>query len=386
MPVPPALPSKTPKKTLALKSPLGMGPKNLFDSRESPLRELKRKFEMGLSRPKVSVVIANHNNVDALWHCLFALKTQTFPPHEIILVDNASEDASVSFVRANYPQVEILECQENFGPAMGRNLGIKTATGHLIALVDPETVVTPDGLGRMVKDFQKSWPRFGVLAAPVRMDREGKEDYRALNILGNPVEGFLPDPLELFCPGQGVVLFPRFLAPDGPFDADSYSCRKDAYLGWKFRLANQATGKSPGAKVFEKTDESNPSFPEWKLIYYETRNRWLNLLLFYERGNLLKVLPLALGEGLLRWLKSLTIGFGAFWGTSCAVIWIALHPLLIYKKRRMIQEKRKVSDREILKHLSGRVARDGGMVSRALNLFSLAYCRLVGLEVLESQE
>jgi GT2 family glycosyltransferase len=380
------LPPKIPKPAPFPEAPVRLAAPFLSESPHSLLRELERKFEKALSRPKVSVVLASHDNVDALWHCLFALKTQSYPPHEIILVDNASEDASVPFVRANYPQVEILECQENFGPAMGLNLGIKMATGHLVALVDPETVVTPDGLGRMVKDFQKTWPRFGLLAAPVGREPGRKAPCQTLNILGNPVEGYLPDPLELFGPGRGAVLFPRFLAPEGPFDGDYFWCREQAYLGWRFRFLGHAVGKSPEAKVFQKADDSTPEIPEWKTTYYETRNRWLNLLLFYGDRDLFKILPWVLAEGLFRLARSLGVGFSSFWGILCAIGWIGLHPRLIYKKRQAVQEKRKAPDPDLLKRLSGRVARDGGILSRALNLFSLAYCRLVGLEVLESQE
>ena len=350
----------------------------------SPLRDLERNFEIALSHPKVSVVIASHNGVDALWHCLFALKTQTTLPHEIILVDNASEDASLSFVRSNYPQVRILECQEDFGPAMGFNLGVKMATGHLVALLEPDTVVTPDWLGRMVKDFQKNWPKFGLLTAPVRKEGEGRGGGRTLNFLGNPVEGFWPEALEVFCPGKGTVFFPRFLAPEGPFDEDYFFCREDAYLGWKFRLAGYATGQSPETKVFLK--EEGTGYPEWKEVYFSNRNRWLNLFLFYEAGNLWRILPFVVMECILTLGKSLGVGFGALWGNMCALLWIAGHPRLIARKRQAVQEKRKIPDREVLRYLSGRVARDRGVLSRALNLFSLAYCRLVGLEVLEWQE
>ena len=350
----------------------------------SPLRDLERNFEIALSRPKVSVVIANHNGVDALWHCLFALKTQTTAPHEIILVDNASEDASVAFVQSNYPQVRILECQEDFGPAMGFNLGVKTATGHLVALLDPETVVTPDWLERVVRDFQKCWPRSGVLVAPVSNGEREKGGGRTLNFLGNPIEGFWAEPLEVFCPGEGTVFFPRFLAPDGPFDEDYFFCREDAYLGWKFRLAGYATSLSPETKVFQKEEEG--AYPEWKSIYFSNRNRWLNILLFYETRNLLKILPLMAVEGFLRLARSLGTGFGAFWGTTCALAWIAGHPRLILRKRQAIQAKRKIPDADILRYLSGRVVRDGGIFSRVLNLVSLAYCRWVGLEALEWQE
>lgn len=357
---------------------------------QSALRQMERQFELALTRPKVSVVIANHNNVDALWHCLFSLKTQSYPPFEIILVDNASGDASVPFVRSNYPQVRILECQEDFGPAMGSNLGVKTAQGHLVALLDPETVVTPDWLSRMVKDFQENWPKFGLLVSPLKEEgpaaRPWKGDSWTLNFLGQPVEGFFRDPRELFCPGRGAVLFPRFLAPDGPFEDEYFFFRENSYLGWKFRLAHRATARTTEARVFQKEGPFTPEFPEWKSLYYEIRNRWLNLLLFYETGNLLKVLPWVLGEGIFRLVRSLGQGFGPFWATLCAMAWIAFHPRLVRRKRRALQDKRKAPDAQVLRFLSGRVARDGGFLSRTLNFLSLVYCDLVGLEVMEKQE
>ena len=110
-------------------------PSAAYPSSVSPLQRLEKQLSRSLDRPKVSVVIVNRNGVDDLWHCLFALKTQTYPAFEILLVDNGSSDASLSFVRSNYPQVKILECQEDFGFIMGFNLGAKTAEGDLVAFL-----------------------------------------------------------------------------------------------------------------------------------------------------------------------------------------------------------------------------------------------------------
>ncbi len=370
--------------------PIEVPPKKLFDpSRVSALRRMEEKFEMALSRPKVSVVIANHNGVDFLWHCLFALKTQSYPPAEIILVDNASEDASVSFVNSNYPQVKILECQENFGLAMGVNLGAKTAVGDLVAVVGTGVVPPPNWLGHLVRDFQKNWPRIGVMFSPLdekqNEESELKNANQTLNFMGRPVDGFWAEPQDAFYPESGGVIYPRFLAPDGPFDSDYSQSQEDVYLGWRFLLARHRSGKSLEAKIFRKFEEEFSRDPEWKLVYYRTRNRWLNLFLFYETSTLVKVAPWILAEALIRLLASLGIGLGSFWGTLSAILRICFHPSLILKKRRVIQEKRQVGDRDVLKYISGRVARDRGGFSRALNFFSLVYCRVTGLRVVEWQ-
>lgn len=352
-------------------------------------RRLAEQFERSLSRPKVSVVVVNHDGVDFLWHCLFALRTQTYPPHEIILVDNASTDASVSFVRSNYPQVKILECQENFGYAMGSNLGAATATGDLVVLLNNDAVVTPDWLVRLAADFRDQWPGIGALACLVRpnqkLSEEPAREYRTLNILGNPVPGFLDDPREVFYPEGCALMYPRFLAADGPFDPDYFIYQEDVYFGWKLRLQDRGVRRSMSAKVFHEEGGTMSRYPRWRSVYYRTRNRWLNLLLFYDTSSLLKVMPWMGAEALGSLLKGFVTGFNNLVGTLLALAWVAFHPVAIYRKRQVLQEKRKAPDREILRYLSGRVVPDGGFLSRVLNFLSLTYCLLVELEVLEFQ-
>ena len=352
----------------------------------------KDKFEKALSvlHPRVSVIIASHNSVDTLWHCLFALKTQSFPIHEILLVDNASEDASLTFVRSNYPKVKILECQEDFGPTMAFNLGVKTATGDLVLLVSPDMVLAPKGLTHMVRDLQNYWPKYGAITAPLLQAQEGearfREEPRTLNILGNPMEGYFQETGEVFNPQRGPVLFPRFLAPEGPFDSDLFSGFEGAYMGWRLHLQHHATLKAQETKVYLKISENPPDLPEWKSIFFQTRNRWFSLLVFYEKDHLVKVLPWVVLEALWRQIRSLVVGFSPFWGNLCAMGWILLNLGGILKKRQAIQETRKAGDRECLCRMSGRLVRDRGYLSRILNFLSLAYCRITGVEILEWQD
>jgi hypothetical protein len=208
---------------------------------------------------------------------------------------------------------------------------------------------------------------------------------QTLNFLGNPVAGFFEEASEVFYPDGGPVIYPRFFSPDGPFDEDYFVGGEDAYLGWKFLQSKRRMAKSVAAKIFQNDSAFPTELAEWKRCYYQTRNRWLNLLLFYEAGNLVKIAPWAVAEALWCFLRSFGTGFGLFFGTLFAAGWVLTHPFWIYKKRIAIQERRKARDWETLGYLSGRVARDSGRFSRLLNLLSLTYCRLVGLEVLESK-
>ena len=97
--------------------------------------------------PKVTVVLVNWNGERFLDRCLLALLAQTVMPHEIILVDNASSDASLDIVR-RFPSMRLLAQNENLGFARGSNLSIKVAAAESewIALVNPDAFPEPHWL------------------------------------------------------------------------------------------------------------------------------------------------------------------------------------------------------------------------------------------------
>lgn len=351
----------------------------------APHLQQELNFKRNLARPRVSVVLVNRDGVERLSRCLFALKTQTRRPDEIVLVDNGSKDKSLEFVRTNYPNVKVLESQDDLGFAGACNLGSRYATGDLVAFMDRDAMVTPEWLGRLVTDFQSNWPKAGAIASPVPSvpkKGEGPAFPGAMNILGARVEGFREENREVFYPAGCIFLYPRYLMVDGPFDEDYKDSQTDLYFGWKLRLLGKTVRICPGAKAFRETSASLG----WKEIYHSHRNRWMSLLIFYEASTLVRVLPLLLLDMVAGLLKSLGTGLGHFIGVSAAIAWIFLRSFTVMGKRNSIRSKRKVRDAIIVRSLSGRIANDATFGSRFLNLLSLSYCGFVGLDVLEFQE
>ena len=76
--------------------------------------------------------------------CLESLMKQTYSGYEIIFVDNASSDGSVEYVKNNFPSVKIMENQENFGYAEGMNVGMRSAAGTYVILLNIDTRVPLD--------------------------------------------------------------------------------------------------------------------------------------------------------------------------------------------------------------------------------------------------
>lgn len=119
--------------------------------------------------PDISVIIVSWNVRELLANCLRSVFAQTELALQIIVVDSASSDGSPELVAEQFPQVELLACQENVGFPRGNNLGLERANGRFILLLNPDTIVHGDALARMVSYLQQ-YPAVGVLGPQLLND------------------------------------------------------------------------------------------------------------------------------------------------------------------------------------------------------------------------
>jgi len=103
-----------------------------------------------------SIIIVNWNAKEFLNGCIESLLSQSFTDYEIILVDNASSDDSVNFIKDNFPQVTIIQNKNNVGFAEGNNIGIKNSQGEIIVLFNPDAVADKNWLSQLVDSLQSS--------------------------------------------------------------------------------------------------------------------------------------------------------------------------------------------------------------------------------------
>ena len=84
------------------------------------------------NNPLVSIVNVTWNGKEFLKKHLPSLKNLKYPNYEVIIVDNASTDGSVEFLRENYPEFRIIQNKTNLGTAEGSNVAIDQAKGEYI--------------------------------------------------------------------------------------------------------------------------------------------------------------------------------------------------------------------------------------------------------------
>ena len=115
----------------------------------------------------LSIVIPTYNRLPILQKCLRALEQQRLEApisaYEVVLVDDGSTDATVSWLRENadaFPHVRLV-LQDHGGPAEGRNRGVDQARGDVIVFIDSDLVVTDGFLLAHARRLEQSWQERG---------------------------------------------------------------------------------------------------------------------------------------------------------------------------------------------------------------------------------
>lgn len=110
----------------------------------------------------LSIIIVNFNAIKLLRDCLESIRASA-PNHrlQVIVVDNASRDGSVAMVRDEFPEVQLIDNPTNAGFTRANNQGIEVAKGRHILLLNNDTRVLADSMGRTI-DFLDKNPDVGA--------------------------------------------------------------------------------------------------------------------------------------------------------------------------------------------------------------------------------
>ncbi len=129
------------------------------------LESVPASANFSMNIPSATLIILNWNGRDLLAQGLpsvsEAVRRSRFSA-KILVVDNGSIDDSVAFVRAQFPAVEVLPLESNFGFGEGNNIGARHATSDVIMFLNNDMVVEPDFLDPLLEPFEQDDRLFAV--------------------------------------------------------------------------------------------------------------------------------------------------------------------------------------------------------------------------------
>ncbi len=318
--------------------------------------------------PKVSIVILNWNGKKFLKNCLTSLSKINYPNYEIIVVDNASTDGSVPYIKNNFPKVRLLENKKNQGFAQGNNSGFKLAKGEYILFLNNDTKVTPNFLTEMISDF-KGDPKIGCIQPQIRVMRESN----LIDEVGSYISftGFLyhfgyrkPYDLkkynvkrEIFSAKGACIIFPRkVLNKIGVFDRDFFIFFEESDLCFRVWLSGYKVIYEPRSLIYHVVGGDTISSDKYKYerrIYLTFKNMNCSYIKNFGTRNLITVFPIFLLVQFVIIINfAIRLKFGLVKSALAAYLWNMVNIRHSFLKRKIIQKKiRKVSDKEINKFI-----------------------------------
>src|SRR5689334_10623601 len=102
---------------------------------------------------ELAIIIVNYNTSKLLENCLRSVFKAAHPKGglEVIVVDNASNDDSLSMVEKNFSQVKVLKNKTNLGFAKANNLGASLSNAKYLLFLNSDTVIKRYSLVKPLK-------------------------------------------------------------------------------------------------------------------------------------------------------------------------------------------------------------------------------------------
>ncbi len=123
----------------------------------------------------LSIIIVCHKGWERLIKCLHALDSFTGKAfsHEVIIVDNKSEDVTIFDLEKKFPKFRFIYNTVNGGFANGCNLGARNASGKFLLFLNPDTVATESEIGKLLQVAGQN-PDYGIVSCR-QVNETGKE-------------------------------------------------------------------------------------------------------------------------------------------------------------------------------------------------------------------
>jgi GT2 family glycosyltransferase len=321
----------------------------------------------------VSVLITTFNSAKTLRACLESVQAQDYSRLEVILVDNASTDATRDLFRRVPANTRVILNPTNTGFAAAQNQAMRKARGEWLLSLNPDAVLSRDFISRLIAGAQHDrkigsvcgkllrWQSGDTEEKATIIDSTGMYFQRNLRHLDRGAEeqdrGQYDQPAYVFGASGAAALYRRAMVEDVSvegefFDEDFFAYREDAdlawraqILGWKCLYVPQAVGRHQRLVTPERRGQL-PLAINW----HSVKNRFLMRAKNISPGLYLRLfIPITCRD-------LMVVGYALLrdWRLLSALLYPLQRRRSLMRKRTLIQGKRRVSDGDLLRWFSNK--------------------------------
>lgn len=242
-----------------------------------------------------SIIILNWNGLHHLKRFLPSVTLTTYPDYEIIVADNASDDTSVEWVEANYPNVRTVVLDKNYGYCGGNNRAAEFARHNTLVFLNNDVAVQPewlDSIARLMAGnplIDAVQPRIRSYSNPERFEYAGAAG-GFLDRFGYPFcRGRIFDTVEtdieqynkatpiFWATGAALVIRKSAFQSLGGFEESFEFHMEEIDLCWRLQHKGRQVWYCPSSIVYHLGGGSLPAAHPRK-TYYNFRNNLLMLI------------------------------------------------------------------------------------------------------------
>lgn len=220
-----------------------------------------------MSPIKTAIVIIHWNNQHLLEKFLPSLVTNIPNNARVYLADNASTDDSIAYCKTNFPCIEIIALDKNYGYAKGYNEALKQIKAEYFVLLNNDVAVRPKWIEQVIGEMEKD-PTVAA-AQPKLLQYNNPTMFEYAGAAG----GYIDKLGYVFCKGRlfeqsetdkgqyqqtstvfwasGACMFVRSadFFEAGGFDADFFAHMEEVDLCWRLQLLGKKIIAVPQAEV-----------------------------------------------------------------------------------------------------------------------------------------
>ena len=318
-------------------------------------------------QPQVTVVIVTFNSLPYVEACLRSLERQSYPALKIVVIDNASSDGTAQFLRDRLLERAIFN-RQNVGFAAAQNQGIRMTKQGWVLTLNPDVVLDPNFIAKLVEAAELR-PHVGTLCGKLLrwqpdspqpfssiIDSTGiyfRPDLRHLDRGAEELDRGQYDRAEYVFGATGAAaLYRREMIDDVSierqfFDEDFFAYREDADLAWRAQLLGWKclyVSEARAWHVRRVTPERRKQLPQ-QINWHSVKNRFLMRIKNAGAELGFRFFPQTIDRDLS------VLGYALL--AERTLLSAVFYPLktwrTVLRKRRIIQARRRVSDRELMR-------------------------------------